>query len=65
MVKLVVILHLNNHQNLIAEILGLSQKKSHFTSFLSTEAVNANFLHTMTIYIENGAHGEILNFSVK
>ena len=39
-------------------------KKSHFASVLATEAVNANFLHTMMIHIENGAHGEILNFSV-
>ena len=40
-------------------------KKSHFTSVLSTEAENANFLRTMMIHIENGANGEILNFSVK
>ena len=40
-------------------------KKSHFTSVLSTEAENANFLHTMMIHMENGAYGEILNFSVK
>ena len=40
-------------------------KKSHFASVLSTDAVNANFLHTMMIYIEKGTHGQILNFSVK
>ena len=40
-------------------------KKSHFAWVLSTEAVNANFLHTMIIYIENGVHSEILKFSVK
>ena len=40
-------------------------KKSHFASFLSNEAENANFDHTMMIYNENGAHGEILIFYMK
>ena len=40
-------------------------KKSHFAWVLSTEAVNANFLHTMMIYIENGTLGEILKKNVE
>ena len=39
-------------------------KKSHFASVLATEAVNANFLHTMMIYIENGIHDQILEKNV-
>ena len=39
-------------------------KKSHFASVLATEAVNANFLHTMMIYIENGIHDQILKKNV-
>ena len=39
-------------------------KKSHFASVLATEAVNANFLHNMLIYIENGIHDQILKKNV-
>ena len=39
-------------------------KKSHFASVLATEAVNANFLHTMMNYIENGIHDQILKKNV-
>ena len=39
-------------------------KKSHFASVLATEAVTANFLHTMMIYIENGIHDQILEKNV-
>ena len=39
-------------------------KKSHFASVLATEAVNANFLHTMMNYIENGIHDQILEKNV-
>ena len=39
-------------------------KKSHFASVLATDAVNANFLHTMMIYIENGIHDQILKKNV-
>ena len=33
-------------------------------SVLATEAVKANFLHTMMIYIENGIHDQILKKNV-
>ena len=36
----------------------------HFASVLATEAVNANFLHTMMIYIEKGIHDQILKKNV-
>ena len=39
-------------------------KKSHFASVLATEAVNANFLHTMMNYIENGIHHQFLKKNV-
>ena len=40
-------------------------KNSNFTPFLSSGTENENFLHAMMIYIENGTHGQILNFLVK
>ena len=39
-------------------------KKSHFASVLATEAVNANFLHTMMNYIENGIHHQFLKKNI-
>ena len=39
-------------------------KKSHFASVLATEAVNANFLHIMMNYIENGIHHQFLKKNV-
>ena len=39
-------------------------KKSHFASVLATDAVYANFLHTMMNYIENGIRDQFLEKNV-